>query len=143
MRCSYRPLLLEMLLADENIPAATIAYLRAQRLDVLSVREITAGMADEAVLALAVAESRILLTFDRDYGELIFRHGKTAPRSVIYLRVYPPTVDEINARLLWLLHGGAGALDDQMVVVSQEGIRKRLFPRSAVSGSTTLNRGRQ
>ena len=119
------------MLADENIPAATIAHLRAQGLDVLSVREIAPGMADEAVLALASAECRVLLTFDRDYGELIFRHGKRPPRSVIYFRVYPVTVDELNAIILRLLHGGIGTLDGHMVVVTQEGIRKRSFPHPA------------
>lgn len=120
-----------MLLADENVPAATIAWLKAQGCDVLSVREVAPGIADETVLAMAAADSRILITFDRDYGELIFKHRKRSPRPVIYLRTYPATVDELNAALLRLIRGGAGVLDGQMVVVSREGIRKRMFPRSS------------
>lgn len=117
-----------MLLADENIPGGTIAYLRAESFDVLSIQEIAPGIADEAVLELAAAESRILVTFDRDYGELIFRQGKRPPRSVIYFRLYPATADELNAMILRLIRGDLGTLDGNMVVVSQEGIRKRLFP---------------
>lgn len=120
-----------MQLADENVPAATIASLRTQGYDVLSVREVAPGIADEAVLSMAAADSRILLTFDRDYGELIFRHRKRSPRSVIYLRIYPSTVDELNALLLRLIRGDAGVVDGHMVVVSQAGIRKRAFPRPA------------
>jgi predicted nuclease of predicted toxin-antitoxin system len=120
-----------VLLADENVPAATIAWLRAQGHDVLSIREVTPGIADEQVLAMAVADSRILITFDRDYGELIFRRRKRSPRSVIYIRTYPATADALNAALLRLIRGDAGVVDGHMVVVSQEGIRKRMFPHPA------------
>lgn len=120
-----------MLLADENVPAATIAWLRAQGYDVLSIREIAPGIADETVLAMAAADSRILITFDRDYGELIFRRRKRSPRSVIYVRIYPATVDELNAVLLRLIRGDVGVVDGHMVVVNREGIRKRMFPRPA------------
>lgn len=117
-----------MLLADENVPAATIAWLRAQGYDVLSIQEVAPGIADEAVLGMGAADSRILLTFDRDYGELIFRHRKPSPRSVIYIHIYPSTVDELNALLLRLIRGDAGVVNGHMVVVSQAGIRKRMFP---------------
>ena len=57
-----------MLLADENVPAKAIEILRARGIDVVAIRELSPGIADEAVLDLAVAEVRILVSFDRDYG---------------------------------------------------------------------------
>ena len=61
-----------MLLADENVPAKTIDALRDRGIDILSVRERAPGLSDERVLALAVAERRVIVSFDRDYGELVF-----------------------------------------------------------------------
>ena len=118
----------EMLVADENVPARAIAALRAQKIDVVSIRECHAGMSDEAVLALAASQERILVSFDRDYGELIFKHGKPPPRSVIYLRLDPVSAEEVADMLLRLLTERAGAIDGRMVIVTRQGIRQRVFP---------------
>jgi predicted nuclease of predicted toxin-antitoxin system len=42
---------------------------------------------------------RLLLTFDRDFGELIYRHGEPAPAGVMYLRFRPADAEE-PARVL-------------------------------------------
>jgi predicted nuclease of predicted toxin-antitoxin system len=60
-------------LADENFPVPSVTLLRSNGHDVASIREDSRGASDEAVLRRAVIERRILLTLDRDYGELIFR----------------------------------------------------------------------
>ena len=61
------------LLADENVDMPTIRGLRAVGHDVSSVGETTPSIMDENVLALAYQEERVLLTFDKDFGELVFR----------------------------------------------------------------------
>ena len=53
-------------LSDENIPAGAIDALRDAGCDVLSIREIAPGIADAEVLRLAVNQSRLLVTFDRE-----------------------------------------------------------------------------
>lgn len=75
------------LLLNENFPAPSVRLLRAAGLDARSVAEVLPSANDAAVLALAVAQSRWLVTFDRDYGELIFRRNLPAPPAVILLRV--------------------------------------------------------
>ena len=60
------------ILADENIPRASILELRKADLDVSSVAEIRTGMSDLQVLEIARSEERLLWTFDRDFGELIY-----------------------------------------------------------------------
>ena len=77
-------------LADENIARQAIAYPRSRGEDVVSVSEVSPNIADRAVVELAWLDDRILLSFDRDHGELIFRHGAVPPRSVVYLRLEPP-----------------------------------------------------
>lgn len=91
------------LLCDENIPAKTIDALRDGGGDVNSVREIAPGMADAEVLRQAVAHGCILVTFDRDFGELIFRQGQTPPPSVIYFRSFPLNPEEFSDEVLSLI----------------------------------------
>lgn len=70
-------------LADENLPAASVHALRNAGWDVLHVRDELAGIPDVEVLLLAEREKRALLTFDRDFGELVFRRGMAAPEAVV------------------------------------------------------------
>ena len=69
--------------ADEDIPRPSIRRLRDEGFDVVAVIDEMPGAKDHEVLARAVAESRVLLTFDRDYGELIYRHGLPCPSGVV------------------------------------------------------------
>lgn len=55
--------------------------------DVFWVRTELAGATDERVLAHAVAEDRILLTFDKDFGDLAFRAGLPATCGIILSRI--------------------------------------------------------
>jgi len=50
-------------------------WLRAQDHDVLESRELGADPGDEALLALAVREGRVLVTMDKDFGDLVFARG--------------------------------------------------------------------
>jgi len=59
-------------LADENVPKKAVEALRERGHDVLWVAEVAPGSKDEEVLALAIREGRILLTFDKDFGERAF-----------------------------------------------------------------------
>ena len=65
-------------LADENFPGPALAALRKAGWDVLSVAEECPGVPDEEVAALCANQQRILLTFDKDFGELVFRRGLPA-----------------------------------------------------------------
>ena len=57
------------LLADENIPGDAVAALRATGHDVAWIRIEAPGSPDQDVLSRAQQEGRILLTFDKDFGE--------------------------------------------------------------------------
>lgn len=61
------------LLADENVDAPIVAALRSAGHCVDYVRELDPGIDDQAVLALANAGRALLLTSDKDFGELVFR----------------------------------------------------------------------
>jgi hypothetical protein len=76
-------------LANENFPLASVRLLRQKNLDVAAIAEDSPGDSDRKVLQRACQEERIILTFDRDYGELIFKHRSSLPAGVIYLRFDP------------------------------------------------------
>src|SRR6185437_11810691 len=90
-------------LADENLPAPVIAELRVRGHDVLAIAETLAGSTDTEVLAKAVDEERLLLTLDRDYGDLIFHHGHPAPTGLILFRLNGANPQEDNIRMLSIL----------------------------------------
>jgi len=75
------------LLANENCPRLVVDALVAAAHDVVWIHTASPGLADPDVLALAVAEGRVLITFDKDFGQLAFHHGLPASCGVILLRV--------------------------------------------------------
>ena len=75
------------LLLNENFPEPALAALRQTGWDVVAVSERMPGANDFDVLALAAGENRWLITFDMDYGELIFRNRLPPPPAVLLLRI--------------------------------------------------------
>jgi len=72
-------------LADESCDFAVVRALRAAGNDVLCVSEITPRAEDSEVIKLAGDEERILLTEDKDFGQLVYSHGQKT-LGVIFLR---------------------------------------------------------
>ena len=63
------------LLADEGIDRAVVERLRDDGHDVLYIAELSPGILDEDVLQQANARGALLVTADKDFGELVFRQG--------------------------------------------------------------------
>jgi len=63
-------------------------------MDVVAISECCAGWDDVRVMSLAVETQRWLITFDRDYGDLIYLRGLPPPPAVILLRVPSYRPDE-------------------------------------------------
>lgn len=74
-------------LANENVPRQAIEHARRAGLDLEWIEEIEPGMDDDAVLSRSISEQRVLLTFDKDFGELAFRSGKQSSCGVILIRL--------------------------------------------------------
>jgi len=79
------------ILADENFPGDAVTALRARGHDIVWVRSDAPGSSDPQVLAHAQAEDRILVTFDKDFGELAFRSGLPASSGIVLFRISVPS----------------------------------------------------
>lgn len=67
-----------LFLADESCDLSVVRALRTDGHDVIAVAEIAPRADDEAVLDLARAEERILLTEDKDFGRLVYADGRAS-----------------------------------------------------------------
>jgi predicted nuclease of predicted toxin-antitoxin system len=113
------------LLADENIPRASVQALRAGGHDVLAASETMPRARDREVLARAGAEDRVLVTFDRDFGTLAFKHGVPAHAGILLLRFVPLTPEEPSAVLLDLFCDSDLGFSGKFTVVDRERVRQR------------------
>ncbi|MGA2594503.1 MAG: DUF5615 family PIN-like protein [Bryobacteraceae bacterium] len=115
-------------LADENFPRAAIEVLRKAGWDVISIAEQCPGVSDEEVASLCADRQRILLTFDKDFGELIFHRGLPAGSGVVLFRVTPDSPEEA-AELALALVASQPDLHGSFCVVTRDRIRvRRLKP---------------
>lgn len=82
-------------LADECVAAGLVAALRAAGQNVTYVAELHPGISDSDILDLALREQRLLLTEDKDFGEMVFRRGNLAP-GLVFVRI-----DAAKNQLKW------------------------------------------
>ena len=111
-------------LANENFPTNSIKILRESGYDVISVSEDFPSVKDFEVLLYAQQKRCIVLTFDRDYGELIYHYGFFA-YGVVYFRFDSEYPEEPAERLLKILDLGEIELLDKFTVVERDRIRQR------------------
>ena len=103
-----------------------VRLLRAAGVDVDTVSDIMPSASDEEVMAYARREQRWIVTFDRDYGELVFRKGLAPPPAIIYLRQepYPPEKPAEIVRGILTMHEKALGC---FVVATTRNMRYRRF----------------
>ncbi len=80
-------------LADEGIDRSIVDGLRILEFDVLYVIEDVRSLDDDILLEIALDENRVLITRDKDFGELVFRLNK-AHAGVILIRLEGNTTQE-------------------------------------------------
>lgn len=90
-------------LANENFPGAAVAVLAGDGHDVVWVRAAAPGMSDPDVLAWAIREGRVLLTFDKDFGELARASALPSACGVVLFRMPMPRPGDVGRRLAGLI----------------------------------------
>jgi predicted nuclease of predicted toxin-antitoxin system len=64
-------------LADENLEYSVISYLREKNVNILAVRDILKGSTDSEILEYAFNNNLVIITNDKDFGELTIRLHKS------------------------------------------------------------------
>jgi predicted nuclease of predicted toxin-antitoxin system len=104
-------------LADENFPVPAFRVLQQAGWDITHIGLFAGGAPDTSVLEYAIAENRVVLTFDSDHGTLIFRDGYRPP-GVVYFRLTDYLPEEPGQMLLlmqadnWPFVGNLCVVDD-------------------------------
>jgi predicted nuclease of predicted toxin-antitoxin system len=119
---------------DENFPLPAALALRAAGSVVHSVAEQMAGATDAQVLAWAKQLQAGLLSFDLDFGELIFRYGEAAPACVIVFRESQFRPAEPALWLQAILSEGI-ATDGQFIIWTRQRMRIRALPQHELPAS--------
>lgn len=117
------------ILANENLPAVLVAALRQHSHDVSWVHEDAPGSDDRTILERAQFESRVLLTQDKDFGDLAFRSGLPAGCGIVLLRLLSPLPDIIAHKVISALASRSG-WQGHFAVIEEHPVRMKTLPRT-------------
>ncbi len=115
------------LLANENFPKASVIALRENGYNVLSIGEDNPSIQDHEVIDIAIKEERLILTFDKDYGELVFKKGLKPPQGIIYLRIGTFAPKEPAEIIDKLIKSHKFDFDRHLTVVDNNFVRQRKY----------------
>jgi len=101
-----------------------IDRLRKEGYEVLYVAEMDPGISDEAILKRANQNNALLLTTDKDYGELIFRQNRISA-GVLLIRLTGLSQIEKARIVSSIIHDHSNELSQSFTVVSPERVRIR------------------
>ncbi len=109
-------------LADESCDFAVVRALRAAGYDVVAVAEVSPRAEDEAVIDLALREGRILLTEDKDFGQLVYANLQ-ATGGVLFLRFPATARAKLSNTVLELVRRRGEQLIGRFIVVQPGRVR--------------------
>jgi predicted nuclease of predicted toxin-antitoxin system len=111
-----------IIIADESVDFAIILLLREIGFNVISIMEQSPGIDDEKVIAIANQHQGLLITEDKDFGELTYRLNKLH-HGILLIRLSAlPRVERINL-VSELIKEHAEKLTDKFSVINEQGLR--------------------
>jgi predicted nuclease of predicted toxin-antitoxin system len=116
------------LLANENVAGDVVDALRQTGCDVAWVRSDAPGSSDAVVLSRAVTERRIVLTGDKDFGDLAFHTGLPAGCGIILLRLPSSSPAALVTDVVGVLMSRTDWVGN-FAVIEPHRIRMRPLPR--------------
>ena len=123
------------MIVNENVTRTVIDELRQRGHDVLSVKESMRGEGDDVILARAEAEQRLVVTHDKDFGELAFRFRLPATCGIVLFRLSGSEPDADNQRILDVLESRTDWAG-HFSVVTDDRVRMRLMPEAMDEGES-------
>ena len=111
-------------LVDESVDKEIVDGLRSEGHIVLSISEIKPSIADTEVMSIANDESALLLTADKDFGDLIFRQGLPSYGVVLIRLAELSLLDQMN-RISITINNYAEDLIGRFTVIEKDNVRAR------------------
>lgn len=111
-------------LADEGFSFSITSILKKKGFNIKWVGDISPGISDMAVYNIAQNEDRIILTEDKDFGELAVRF-KLKIRGVVILRISSKEKELRNERVVELLERFPEKLEGHLIIVDSQKFRFR------------------
>ncbi|WP_367363282.1 DUF5615 family PIN-like protein [Mesotoga sp.] len=116
------------LLADENIDQRLVSSLRLAGISVYSVAELSPGITDEEVMKLSENLGALILTDDKDFGEIVFRKQRSCP-GIVLLRLIGVDYSHKADQVIQVIDKCGSEMTGKFVVITEETVRMRkLFP---------------
>jgi predicted nuclease of predicted toxin-antitoxin system len=115
-------------LSNENFPLPSSRILQNDGHELYLIAQDCPGISDLEVISLAVKLDAVILTFDKDYGEIIFKHKITKPPSVIFFRFkggMPTTAGQLLAEMIL---NDTIRIENRFTVIEETGIRQKKYP---------------
>ena len=112
------------LVADESVDGPIVERLRRDGHSVESIAERSPGVDDQQVLNLSVGSRAVLLTADRDFGEMVIRHG-LASAGVVLVRLSGLSAEQKAETVAVAIAAHGDALLDSFAVISPGTVRVR------------------
>jgi predicted nuclease of predicted toxin-antitoxin system len=109
-------------LVDECVGTSVAEYLKSNNHIVFSVFDESRGAEDADLLQKYYLENYILITSDKDFGEMIFKNQKKH-KGIILIRCQPNNFKQKIIILTKLLANYADKLENNFVVVTNENVR--------------------
>lgn len=122
------------LLLDQGLPRSTVRHLEARGLHVCHVADIGRSHASDAeIIALALAQGRVIVTLDSDFHRLLVTSGASAP-SVIRIRREGLRGPDVAALLSPILEQLENRIEcGVMVTVTERAVRLHRLPLRKVA----------
>ena len=114
-------------LADESVDYPVVKFLRDNTYSVDYITELSPGITDDQVLDIAEQNSAILITADKDFGDLIFRLGRSASGIILY-RLSGFTNQEKAALILKVVQKYIEDITGSFLVVTTDQVRIKKLP---------------
>jgi predicted nuclease of predicted toxin-antitoxin system len=109
-------------LADVNIEKQIVEFLKNHGYDVIWIPEYDNRLTDDKLLELAKNEHRILITNDKDFGELVFLQRKVSS-GIILLRIKDQSIEKKIKNLKKLFDFSQAKVENHFVVITENKIR--------------------
>jgi predicted nuclease of predicted toxin-antitoxin system len=119
--------MLRRLLADEHIPNSTISALREAGHDVVAASQEYRASPDRTLLAIGEREQRLLITFDRDFGVLLFAERVPQTTGVLFLRLMSQSHRSVTPALMPIVESSLEFLG-YFTVIREDRVRSTILP---------------